>query len=68
MRHEIIASPSTLAHYSRVVQETRDNDSMRAWARGASGGELRAVRSQAEREGDTALLAVIRTELGRRGL
>lgn len=68
MRHDIIASPGTLERYSRVVQGTRDNDSMRAWARGASGGEIRAVLSEAEREGDTALVAVARRELRRRGL
>lgn len=48
--------------------ETRDIHSMRAWARGASGGELRAVLSEAEREGDGALVTVIRAELERRGL
>jgi hypothetical protein len=48
---------------------TRDEDTMRAYARNArSVGELRAVLAEAERDLDHELAVIIRAELQRRGL
>jgi hypothetical protein len=46
---------------------TRDETSMRAWAKGATTATLKACRVAAEEEYDWALVGVINKELYRRG-
>ena len=45
---------------------TRNDDSMRAYAKRVSTPELRAVLAEAERDGDRELAAILRAELERR--
>lgn len=52
--------------YKGRGQGTRDDESMRAYAKRASLSELRAVLAEAPREGDFALARILRAEVERR--
>ena len=48
------------------LSQTRDDESMRAYAQRANTRELRAVLAEAERDLDLPLAAILREELRRR--